>query len=258
MSDPNLLIRTLLILHVLAGVTALFGGPVAMLTKKGGKAHRLAGKTYFWAMLVIFVTAIGVLFYRVNVFLLVISIFSFYNALTGYRVLFRKRPERQPAAPLDWFAAVVMLLSGAGFMLWGIGVLTGMTTIGVPAHASIRGLPAAFPYLALVFGAFSVQMSAHDIRLFRTPDTTRNAWWFYHMLRMLGGYIATVTAFMAQQVSPHLPPQWSWTVWVLPVLVGLPGAYYWVGVYRRKFARGHTARPAAMRGVPPPPNEFGV
>lgn len=244
MNDPNLLVRALLIIHVLAGTTALFAGPAAMVAKKGGKAHRLSGKIYFWAMFAIFVSAVAVLFYRPNTFLLVVSIFSFYAALTGYRILYRKRPERQPAGRLDWACAALMALAGAGFVAWGLAVMAGLTSFGVPARADIRGLPAAFPILAVAFGLASVRFAGSDIYGYLRPDPRRNGWWFTHMLRMLTGYIGTVTAFSAQQISPQLPPAYSWLAWALPTLIGLPGIYLWMRVYRRKFAAGHRAASA--------------
>ncbi|MBX0330937.1 hypothetical protein K2Z83_25085 [Oscillochloris sp. ZM17-4] len=241
MNDPNLLVRTMLIIHVLGGIVALCAGPAAMVAKKGGKAHRLSGKIYFWAMFAIFVTAIGVLFYRPNTFLLVVSIFSFYAALTGYRVLFRKRPERQPASRFDWASAILMAAAGAGFVTWGVAVMAGWTSFGVPASADIRGLPAAFPMLSVAFGLASLRFAGADIYGFLRPDPRRNGWWFIHMLRMLTGYIGTVTAFTAQQVSPHMPPEWSWLAWALPTLIGLPGIYLWMRFYRQRFAAGHQA-----------------
>jgi uncharacterized membrane protein len=53
-------IRVALWIHILAGTVALFVAPGALLTVKGGLAHRRWGKIYFWAMTVVAVTALGV------------------------------------------------------------------------------------------------------------------------------------------------------------------------------------------------------
>ncbi len=108
----------LLVTHVGAGITALIFAPLAMLTQKGGTAHRRWGRVYFWAMFVIFITALAILFVRPNVFLLIISILSFYGAFSGVRSLHRKHPERgERAALLDWVGATVALSAGVGFIV---------------------------------------------------------------------------------------------------------------------------------------------
>ncbi|SDY90168.1 DUF2306 domain-containing protein [Hymenobacter psychrophilus] len=38
-------------LHIAAGFTGFFVAPVALLVRKGGAAHRLWGRVFFWAML---------------------------------------------------------------------------------------------------------------------------------------------------------------------------------------------------------------
>ncbi len=40
-------------IHIAAGALALGLAPLAMLTVKGGPAHRLWGKIYFWSMAVV-------------------------------------------------------------------------------------------------------------------------------------------------------------------------------------------------------------
>ena len=49
----------LLIIHIVAGITALITGGIASFTKKGGKTHRKSGKWYFGAMTGVFITAIA-------------------------------------------------------------------------------------------------------------------------------------------------------------------------------------------------------
>lgn len=48
----------MLFMHIAGGTVALVSGLVAMLTEKGGKAHRLAGKIYFGGMTAVFVGAV--------------------------------------------------------------------------------------------------------------------------------------------------------------------------------------------------------
>ncbi len=47
----------LLYSHIGGGVVGLIAGAVAGLAKKGGKAHRLAGKLFFYAMFICYLLA---------------------------------------------------------------------------------------------------------------------------------------------------------------------------------------------------------
>ena len=53
-------IRIILWVHVLAGTLALVVAPIAILTAKGGLAHRRWGKVYFWSMAVVAASAVVV------------------------------------------------------------------------------------------------------------------------------------------------------------------------------------------------------
>ena len=236
---PLEFIQTVLVIaHIAAGTTALVVAPVAMVVRKGGKAHRRWGLVFFWAMFVIFVSAVALLAFRPNVFLFIISILSFYAVFSGTRSLRRKRPEKgQRATWLDWLGAVVALFAGLSFIFWGTLPLLGLTRGDVPLSFSILGI---------AFGLFLTQMAWTDLRSFVIPPQDRNWWWFYHMDRLLSGYIAAVTAFMVQNVGPLLPAGLEWTVWAAPGVVGGMLISRWIGHYKRKFA-AHTPKGTASQ-----------
>lgn len=48
----------LLVTHISAGTIALLAAAIAAVSEKGKQVHSSAGKTYFWSMLGIFLTAI--------------------------------------------------------------------------------------------------------------------------------------------------------------------------------------------------------
>ena len=222
--------ETLLIFtHVGAGITALIFAPLAMLTQKGGSAHRRWGRVYFWAMFVIFVSALALLVVRPNVFLFIISILSFYGAFTGVRALRRKHPERgERAALLDWVAASVALVAGVSFVVWGVLPLLNL---------SVSETPVAFSLLGIGFGIFLSKDAWADLKSFRRPSPQPNWWLTYHLERMVGSYLAAVTAFMVQNVGPHLPADLAWTVWVAPGLLGGVGISFWIRYYQKEFAK---------------------
>jgi Predicted membrane protein (DUF2306) len=216
------LLRLLLWLHVLTGTLALGVAPGAMLTVKGGRAHRRWGKAYFWLMAVVAATAIVLGLWRPATFLILLAVFSFYAAFTGYRVLHRKRPEEH-ATPADWIAALLTL--GASLALVGLG-LTPWTLARVPR-----------PTVAIVLGTVGVVLAARDISRFLHPPHDPRHWWFHHMTGMLTSYVAAVTAFSVVNFG-FLP---TTVRWLWPTLVGTVGIALWARYYRLRFA----ARPLA-------------
>jgi uncharacterized membrane protein len=222
-------------IHIAAGSVGILAAPVAMLTAKGGKVHRFAGKVFYRCMAVVALSAATlVLFFGASAFLLFVAVLSFNFAFRGVRALARKRPQRDPATLIDWVGALLALTAGVGF--FAVPFLpAGSFDIGgqahAHAHAAMRG--SGYATVAYVFGAMLVFMAARQIGSFLHPPADRNAWWFTHMAGMLGAYIAFVTAFSALNFA-FLPTAVRW-LW--PTVVGTPGIFLWIRFYRRKFGR---------------------
>ena len=83
----------LLSIHVLAGTIALLCAALAVSSEKGKKFHVLSGRTYFWCMVGIFLTAIPMSIINSNTFLFLIAIFSFYLAFAGMRFAKNRKME---------------------------------------------------------------------------------------------------------------------------------------------------------------------
>ncbi|MEM7109815.1 MAG: hypothetical protein AAF519_16435 [Bacteroidota bacterium] len=211
--------RSLLILHIAAGAVALFVAPVAMIVKKGGRNHAIWGLTFFWCMTIIFVTALYLSTVKWIPFLLMIAVFSYYAVLSGYRWKFLKgiHNKSQRVTMLDWAALGTNAVFNLVFIGWGIYVL-------------VQGYGGAFPYLALGFGTLGVRSSYNNFKLF-THTHHPKTWLFQHIGGMVGGFIATVTAFSAQVIS-FMP---IWLRWSWPSIIGVPLIIYWIGIYRKKY-----------------------
>ena len=207
-------------LHVGFGVVALLAGLGAMITPKGGRIHRRCGKVFFWSMVVVAGSAIELAYLSSSLFLFLDTLFTFYLALSGYRALARKRPERGERANwLDWLAASVLLASGLGLIAVGVDLQKSGTT----------GLPA----VCFGYGVCAVLFAGHDLHEFWRPPVTKYHWWLSHMARMLGAYLASVTAVSV--VNLHYLP--TAVRWFGPILVGGPGIALWMLYYRRRFRR---------------------
>ncbi len=194
------------IVHILAGATALITGLIAILTIKGGKAHRLNGKIYFWSMAVIFVSSIYMALFKEMIFFVLIAFFSFQGAFNGYRILYLKKLNQgQKAGTLDYIGLVVGLL--ATIIMLYLGIIN-----------TIKGNQAG--YVLLIFGLFYATGVWQEWRKFQKPPTEKMFWMYKHIGQMGGAYIATMTAFLVNnsRFFPFIPPI---VLWLLPAAVGI-------------------------------------
>ncbi|MEM1407079.1 MAG: hypothetical protein AAGG59_09915 [Bacteroidota bacterium] len=211
--------KTLLIIHVAAGTISLLVAPIAMIVKKGGRSHAIWGLIFFWAMTVIFVTALFLSSVKWMPFLLMIAVFSYYSVFSGYRWKFLKKLYNDSQQPkwFDWLAMLVNFAFNLSFLAWG-------------AYLIVNGTIGAFPFLALGFGFIGVRMSIKNYRLFKSRHHAKT-WLFEHIGGMVGGFIATVTAFSAQMMD-FMP---AWLQWSWPSIIGIPLISYWIATYRKKY-----------------------
>ncbi|OEK06937.1 hypothetical protein [Roseivirga misakiensis] len=221
----ELLEKILITSHVVTAIISLLTGlSAAFFGKKGGKLHRQVGKVYFWCMFWVFISAMLIIsLIRFNSFLMVIAVFSFYMAFSGYRVITIKRTKK--AAPIDWIAAVVTM--GFGIVMIGMGV----NYLIKSEFSSILG------YLCLFFGYFTTQTGRLSYKGFKNLANAEKMWWFFaHMNAMAGSLIASITAFLVQNGEIFkIPSEMSWVLWVLPALVGSPIISYWSRKYKAQF-----------------------
>ena len=212
--------------HIISGVLALVVAPVALLVKKGGYYHRLWGKAFFWSMTGVFITAVILSLHKWIPFLLMIGVFSYYSVVTGYRSLYHKQWHKvRGVSWVDWLALTIAGLFNLWFVGWGI-------------YHIARGSWGFFAWLALGFGIAGLITVYSNGKSFLIPPRDAKRWFYEHIGAMMGGYIATVTAF-STQVMLFMPGVWRW-IW--PTLIGVPLIALVNRYYRRKFSRGEQLR----------------
>jgi hypothetical protein len=83
-----------LAVHVLAGITAVASGAVAALARKGGPRHIQAGRLYYRAITVVFITAaiLAAVRWRQDYYLFILGATAFTAATIGYQHRRRHRP----------------------------------------------------------------------------------------------------------------------------------------------------------------------
>ncbi|MFL2848589.1 MAG: hypothetical protein ACJZ8R_00370 [Pseudohongiellaceae bacterium] len=195
----------LLPIHIIAGTIALFCAAMSVLSEKGKKVHVLSGRTYFWGMATIFLTAIPMSIISSNIFLFLIAIFSFYLAFAGMRFA---RNRKGVATILDWIAICLMIFSGIG--MWIL--------------ATIYFLNSNTQYIVLlVFGFLSITLGYADFRSYKNNSAIGKERISRHLTNMMGGTIAVITAVLV--VNPPFEPEWVW--WVLPTVLITPVIFWW-------------------------------
>lgn len=222
MRDPWWM-RFLLAVHITAGSGAFMVAPLALVTAKGGKAHRLWGNIYFRCMAMVALTALIMATYRPILFLALVAIFSFYAAYTAYRVIGQKTAweGKSVVRATDWVAAILCFAASALLVLLG-GIRPDLVQdLRIPA---------------IVFGAIGMRISGRTIWRFTHPPTEKMFWWYAHLQGMIGSYIAAWTAFCLVTIGPRLPGKAQVGVWLAPVSIGLPAIIATTAYYKRKFA----------------------
>ena len=214
--------------HIAAGFTALMVGSIPIFVEKGNRLHRQSGIVFYWAMAWVSVSALWlVAFKHANPFLLGISVFSFYNAYSGRRILAFKKAETEPSI-LDWIMLSALAING----LW---MVLRAAKYAYFAFANAWGLA----ILYAVFGGFCLVMAREDYLFYKHPELAKRGkmqWFFGHLTRMLGAYIATWTAFAVVNFGRlGLPDAFSLVAWLLPGFLGGFGIARWTRFYLAKF-----------------------
>lgn len=219
MHDPWWM-RTLLAVHIAAGSLSFLLAPVALVTAKGGRAHRRWGMVYLWSMGTVAATALPMALYRPVLFLALVAIFSFYSAFSGYRVLkLKDLPRGGRAKPIDWIAGVFTFCSSATLAALGIFRPYVVQDMGI---------------VAVAFGLLGMWLAFSELRTFILKPKEKMFWWYTHLGNFIGSYIAAWSAFSVVTLSRVLGS--TWYVWLWPTIVGVPAIVITTAYYRRKFS----------------------
>jgi uncharacterized membrane protein len=207
-------------IHITAGGLTLLSGLVAMSAKKGQSVHRLSGKLFFWAMTVTTVLGLNAGIFRPNYEIFIpIAIISFYQAASGYRILFIKTLNKgQKPQWVDWALTVGMLLTSLAFVGMGIAQLS-----------------TDLFYAIVLFSFSTIGLYCCGVDLFNyiKKPTNKYYWLFIHIFRMSHGFIAALTAFLVNnsKLFPFLPQV---LLLIIPIAIGQPIISFTIWNYNRK------------------------
>lgn len=213
------LLKLIIFSHVAAGMVSLVTAPVAMAVSKGGKVHRFAGKIFFWSMVWIFISALVLGIVHWKPFLLMVSILSFYLVYSGYRTLDQKQLSHGKGIKwYDWAIALGCAVIMLSFLVWSVRLMFAGNSVFLFVFFSLGGL-------------FSIYA---EVKAFVKKPDNKHRWLFNHIGRMVGSFIAALTAF-STNVLTFMPGLWQW-LW--PTIIGTPLIIYWIRTYRKKLDNG--------------------
>lgn len=225
----------LLWLHIAGGVVGLVSGVAALVIRKGGRGHRLAGLTFVASMTVM--AAIGA---AVSPFLPVpqranvaAGVLTLYLVISAWLAV---RPAATVPRRLDIAGLIVALATVAIGVLWAVQASYSPT-------GTLDGSPPQAFYVFIVLGGLA---AIGDARRCLAPRPTGAPRLRRHLWRMCAAlFIASGSFFLGQQ---RVMPEWMrGSPWLfVPALAPLVAMGYWLIRIRwtagRRFDRHHVSR----------------
>lgn len=226
--------------HIAVGTVGLAAWWVPLLTKKGGKRHKLFGKVFALCAYTVGITAVLGATTRLGYalargatlqnniesfgFLIFLGYLGFVTLAVTHFAVQVVRTRRDP----DTIATPLMV------------VLTGAMVAGsIVSMCYALLLWSGLSIILLALGPIGIAVG-RDIFLYlyrRPPE--KMAWWYAHMGAMLGAGIAFHTAFLVfgsrVVIDLSILGPFNWVPWVAPGLIGVVGGNRWEKFYRRKF-----------------------
>jgi len=136
---------------------SLIAAILVVISSKGQKLHVNAGRVFFWGVFTIFITAIPMSIMNSDIFLFLIAIFSFYLAFAGMRFAINRTGIA--SSFLDWFASVLMVLSGLS--MWLLAIYYVINDIS--------------QYITLtIFGSLAIVLGYTDFRSYKNKHAVGN------------------------------------------------------------------------------------
>lgn len=197
-----------LITHIVSGYTALTTGAVVMFARKGNRLHRILGRIFYFAMIGVAFTSIGLSIYKELIFLFHIALFVLYQTYAGFRSV---RDKTLVPSISDYFILLMAFVNGI-FML--------MTLIPV----------------LVIFGSINMFLIYIDLKVYysiiKRKEIKKLTWLSRHIGMMIGSYIAAVTAFIVVNINGA--GAYYWLVWLGPTIVLFPLMRFFVNKYTKR------------------------
>lgn len=196
----------ILLLHIVGGSIGLFSGMFIIFLRKADQRHQILGKIFSYALGFSMLASFAISMPKKDIFLFCIGVWTLYMIVTGNRVL--KLKNLEAVAKIDYFLSGTMLVFGVSFIGYGILQLISQQSMSV---------------VSILFGLISLFLVYNDIKLYRGQTNFKNACQLAHIQKMMGSFIAALTAFIV--VNNTMLP--GLIAWLLPTMVLTPLIVMW-------------------------------
>lgn len=202
-------------LYGATGVATCLAMPVVLLASKGGVWHRRAGRITFWSILAAVGCAVWTSLSANENLALLLALLSGYLVVSGYRVLYLKRPvPRDTVGPtragaLDKGLAQFILIACCAITAWGM--------MAVPLSLQAMKALGVEPFVMIGIGLSGAVLALGDMRRFRRPPADPHHWLVIHVTRMFAGITIAAIGFSVGTLT-MLPET---ARWVVPAIVGV-------------------------------------
>lgn len=202
-------IKIFIYIHAFFGGIGLITGLGSILVKKGSKPHKQLGKLFSIGMLTSSFISVPICWLpnHENLFLFLIGLFTIYLVVSGNQVLSFKSKDKQKASLKDKFISGTMLALSIPMIFLGV-------------YGFIKGNSNAI--LFAVFGGFGLSLTLNDFRYYKNFKKDKNGWLSNHIGKMVGAFIASITAFIVAGIGLG-----SLISWILPSILGTVYIIYW-------------------------------
>lgn len=234
-----------LLVHVIFGTIGLAAFWVPVLTRKGGKNHRLFGKVFKYSAYILLLAAALSLSIRIPqlllsgldneenlirlsfmVFLAYLLVVVYISMRHGFAVLKQKQDIRKLDIPLNRTLANLAIASSVLLVVFTIIVSPPMQIL---------------LYALSPIGVFT----GLDIRsALKNREDYRQRWLYEHLGAMLGTGVAFHTAFAVFGANQLFDLNFSGFLqiipWITPTLIGVPAIALWTRFYKKRYGDLHT------------------
>ncbi|MDM1554692.1 hypothetical protein PYS58_04955 [Chryseobacterium indologenes] len=176
-----------IIVHVISGTLALFVGFLILLKTKGTSLHIKLGILFIYCMIVVVTTgAFGVIVFKRNLFLLLITVLAAYNTYSGYRIL------KEKSNRFYWKD----LLAMSGALIIALVFVYYLKFIGFYWNPVV--IYSGVGYLLLVV--------SYDVLRYCIPASRYgNLWRYEHSSKMISAMGALLSAFVGTLLPDYKP-----------------------------------------------------
>ncbi len=202
--------RFILALHILGGSIGLISGTIVLILKKEDKIHKKIGSIFFWGMNLAGLCSFVLAVIHPNRFLFIVGIFTLYMNLTA-RIYLKFKRVGSEINFIDSILTIGMLVAATFFVIDGVRTVT----------------EDSFGWVLLSFAFISLRFVIADYMFFKGKSKFANQWLLSHLQRMIGTYIASITAFLV--VNIDFKP--AFVIWLAPTVILVPLIIYWSRKY---------------------------